>query len=205
MNVYPFLRIIVACCLFSCVTTLSAQKEQPFDPLTATIEENIQTPKVSPKKSEAVVAVMKELRKSLAAAKYNTSAVRSGEVIMVTIPCSELFAANDTKLADKAKAVLTPLEPYIQATDLYKVVIAVHTDDTGDETYADRITDQRAEAIDEFFSKANHGKDSGIIPYGLGKDEPLAPNTSLSRRQKNRRVEIYFIPTGQTIQRAKKR
>lgn len=195
-----FFGVLMAASPFS-----NAEKLADFDPLTATIEENLSWPKVSTKQHDAVVSEMKVLQKALTSAKYNATAVRSGEVIMVTIPCSRLFKPNETTLSPKAGSVLSPLVNYVRDREKYKVIIAVHTDDTGDQTYADRITDERAEAIDEYFSKLFSGNETGIIPYGLGKDEPVAPNTSISRRSSNRRVEIYFVPTEATIRQAKKR
>lgn len=44
-----------------------------------------------------------------------------------------------------------------------------------------------------------------MIPYGLGYDEPVAPNTGVANREKNRRVEIYFVPTKDFIDKARKK
>lgn len=175
-----------------------------IDPFSVNIEENIATPAVSAKESQAVINSMSQLVKTLRNAGYHVDAVRKGEVALVTIPCSDIFASNSVELKQDAGKRLLPLLPYIKRSDNFKVILAVHSDNTGDEMYAENITADRANAIDEFFFKANDSHDTGIIPYGLGADEPVAPNTGVLNRAKNRRVEIYFVPTRELIEKARK-
>ena len=46
--------------------------------------------------------------------------------------------------------------------------------------------------------------EANVIPYGIGFDEPLFDNHSIVNRSRNRRIEIYIIPTQQLIDMAKK-
>lgn len=176
-----------------------------FDPLSASIEENINTPKVETKQKSKVVASQGHLERSMRSAGYKVSRVRSGEVVLVTIPLSELFSPNSVQLSDRASVRLQPLVPYVKRTDNYKIVIAVHSDNTGDDDYADALTSDRAAAVDEYFYHMCGSDYSGIIPYGIGADEPVAPNTGAANRAANRRLEIYFIPTKNLIEKAQKR
>ena len=123
---------------------------------------------------------------------------------MVTVEASKLFRANSTVLREGAAAVLQPLVPYLKRTDNYKIVLAVHSDDTGDAEYSDRLTADRASAIDSFVASKTGGGESNIIPYGLGSDEPVASNAGIRNRAANRRVEFYFIPTEEFISKVKK-
>ena len=68
--------------------------------------------------------------------------------------------------------------------------MAVHSDNTGDDIYAERITTERANAVDEYFAPS-FGGESPIIPYGLGSDEPVAPNSGVANREKT--AEWRFI------------
>jgi len=172
--------------------------------MSANIEENIANPAVKPKNSPAVQTAVKHLITAFGQAGYDAKGVRNGEVAMISIPCRQLFAPNNNRLRADADKLLNPLWPYIKRTDLYKVILAVHSDDTGDELYAEQLTSERANAIDEFYYKSNENTDTGIIPYGLGSDEPVAPNTGIANREKNRRVEIYFVPTEAFIDKARK-
>lgn len=180
--------------LFTGIVT-SAQKSNDFDPMSADIESNIKHPPVPHKQSASIAKAMSAVSKALKHAGYNATAVRSGEVVLVTIPCNELFAPNSSTLLPEAPEKLRGLSPYIKETTNFKTILAVHSDDTGDELYRDRLTSERANAIDDFFYRHNGEQETGIIPYGLGADEPLKANTSIANRAANRRVEIYFVPT----------
>jgi len=200
-----FLTGTALCAAILAPCALPAQNNDDFDPLAAGIEENIRQPAVAPKHSKAVAAAMERLAVKLRHEGYNVSAVRSGEVIMVTLPCSLLFPPNSTSLSPKGESRLAPLTQFVEQNDKYKVIVAAHSDDTGDGLYADRLTADRANAVDEFFFSRNGNKDTGIIPYGLGADEPVAPNTGVRNRAANRRVELYFVPTSTFIDKTRNR
>lgn len=174
------------------------------DTYSVNIEQNLATPAVNAKHSVAVATAMGLLTRTLRQTGFETQGVRKGEVTMVTIPCRELFSPNSIEIKSKGKQLLAKLVPYIKRSDKYKVVLAVHSDDTGDAIYAERLTSDRANSIDEYFAAALGGE-SPIIPYGLGNDEPVAPNTGIANREKNRRVEIYFVPTKDFIDNARKK
>lgn len=206
MTLSVLYRPVCACLLaLGLVLSASAAAPRDFDPLAAGIEENISYPAVPQKHREKVSAAMHSLERTLRELGYKTTRVRSGEVVLVTIPCSSLFAPNSIELKTKASGVLSQLLPYIRRSDNYKVIVAVHADNTGDAEYSDRLTADRANAVDEFFFSRNGNKDTGIIPYGLGADEPVAPNTGVRNRAANRRVELYFVPTSTFIDKTRNR
>lgn len=176
-----------------------------FDPLSASIEQNIAYPAVSAKTSPKLVAAMHSEGDKLAGQHFNVTYQRNGEVMVVTIPASQLFRPNAETLSAGADATLRTLLPAVRRFEDFKVLVAVHSDDTGDDTYSDALTAARANAIDEYFF--NHLGQQGsehIIPYGLGRDEALAGNNSMAGRAKNRRVEFYFVPTREFIAHAKR-
>lgn len=201
-----FIRLTVGVALAILSAAAVAQKNTTdFDPFSASIEDNLKAPSVSSRHSAAVVAAMSQLERSLKSSGYKVTPVRSGEVLMVTIECSRLFAPNSVTLKSDASAVLSPLSKHVASSDSYKTIVAVHADNTGDEEYADSLTAARATAVDDFFYSMNGHHDTGIIPYGIGADEPVAPNTGIRNRAANRRVEIYFVPTVEFIAKAQKR
>ena len=208
MSLLKILRIslvLLTAVVFALPSQAAKKKDTgEFDPYTASIEENIKTPEVPEKLKERVTAAMTKLQRTFSNGGYKAEKVRDGEVVVVTVEASKLFGANSTELRDNAAAVIQPLIPYIKRTDNYKVVIAVHSDDTGDAQYADRLTADRASAIDNFITSRMGGGESGLIPYGLGFDEPVASNTGIRNRAANRRVEFYFIPTADFISKLKK-
>lgn len=181
-----------------------AAAKDDFDPLSADIEQNIAAPPVPHRQAEAVAAAMNALARKLKTEGYAAECVRSGEVVMITVPCSELFAPNSTTLKTDASKRLAGLLPYVKRTDNYKVLIAVHSDNTGDDMYTEQLTADRANALDQYFSAVVSNSDN-IIPYGLGADEPVAANTGVANRARNRRVEIYLVPTQLFIDKVKQR
>lgn len=204
MGRFSSLYICVLAALLPLPATALAAAD--FDPYSATIEENISTPKVKASERHKLVEAMGTLEKALRTSGYDVRRVRGGEVVLVTIPASLLFEANATTLKAQAAKRLEALVPYVKREDNYKVVVAVHTDGSGDDEYNDELSATRAEAIDAYFATRTGAKpDEGIITYGLGADEPVAPNIGVNNRSRNRRAEIYFIPTSTLIDKLQKR
>ncbi len=192
-------RCVIAALALAATAMLGA--EEPFDPFSAGIEENMATPAVPKKQAQAVAQAMSLLAGTLRQSGYTVTLVRSGQVVTVVIPAAQLFAPNQRELKPGGEALLRGLLPYVKRSDKFKTVIAVHSDNTGDATYAEELTADRANAIDDFFTMAAGSNDLVVIPYGLADDEPLKPNIGVANRAANRRVEISFIPTEEYIRR----
>lgn len=158
------------------------------------IDDNLLTPEIPKKQLEAAKETIKALATNLRNAGLTTdTSERDGLVLMVTVPVSDLFEANDTELSSKASQTLKQLQQHLRTPDKYKLLIAVHSDDTGSEEYLNELTELRAEAILQWL--ANKGiPTGGIVTYGLGYDEPLSTRPGRQQRARNRRVEFYFVP-----------
>ncbi len=175
-----------------CVTAAGQSEEQ--DVLEYSLDQNIATPEV-PKKAKAYVkTAMDQLRRYMLKSGFATEMLRDGEVVELTVPCSDLFGAGAVELKPTAGERLRPLGIVVREPKKYKVLVAVHTDDTGDEVYADSISAARANAIDDYLWQLAGTDDTNVVPYGIGKDEPRVPNTTRVNRAVNRRVEIFIIP-----------
>ena len=128
---------------------------------------------------------------------------RNKEVLLITIPASALFAPNDTVLRTSATALLAPLKRYLKEPDMYRVLMVMHTDNTGSEEYRNMLTEERSRAVHEWF--VDQGVDTTfLIPYAFGDDMPLVENNSMSNREKNRRLEVYLVPGKKMLEQAKK-
>lgn len=128
---------------------------------------------------------------------------RNKEVLLITIPARLLFAPNETLLSDKAGSMLSPLKRYLKTPDMYRVLLVMHTDNTGSEAYRDEITEERVESIFEWFE--NEGCNTNYLyPYAMGDDVPLVRNDSQKNRDANRRLEIYLMPGERMVEQAKK-
>lgn len=192
--------------ILSVVLCVVGVRGADFDPLDATIEQNIAYPPVPAKSSVAVSTAMRREGTALAAKHFNVSYKRNGEVISVVVPASQLFRPNDVNLSAGADATLRALQPMVARANDFKVIIAVHTDDTGDSVYSDSISSERVNAIESYYyERLGEAGSDHIIPYGLGRDEPLAGNNSMNGRAKNRRVEFLFVPTREFIAAVRRR
>ncbi len=167
------------------------------------VDANIASPDVPKKCIEPVTDKMADLCARLKKSGFDADAKeRNGLVVTVTIPAVDLFAPNDTLVAPRAVKPLMAIARHLKVPDYYKVLVTVHSDDTGTEEYLNQLTRSRADAIVQWFGNHEVSVD-GIVPYGMGFDEPLSVEPSRAARALNRRVEIYFIPGPQMIENVK--
>lgn len=133
----------------------------------------------------------------------SVEALRNKEVLLVTIPASKLFGPNEITLLPTAGEYLAPFRRYLKDGDMYRVVIVMHTDNTGSEAYREEITNARADSVFNWFEKS--GSDTRyLFPYALSDSMPIHSNASFDDRAANRRLEIYLIPGTKMIEQAKK-
>lgn len=187
------LIIVLSAVLISPIVAMRSYAADP-DPFELNLEENLEQPVIPSKKKDDVREIIDRLKVSLERNGFKAARYRKGEVIMITIPCERLFRPNDISLTEKGAEMLTRLKMLDGMKDKFKLLIAVHTDDTGEAGYADSITADRANAVDDCLTERAGLRDMIIIPYGLGRDEPLVSNDSFKNRATNRRVEIYIVP-----------
>ena len=133
----------------------------------------------------------------------NVETFRNKEVLLVTIPASKLFAPNSTELRSDAAAYLTPLKRYLKDPDMYRVLIVMHTDNTGSEAYREKITEERSTAVFDWFESQNLDTEY-LFSYAYADEMPLKENNSMSNRDQNRRLEIYLVPGEKMADQAKK-
>jgi outer membrane protein OmpA-like peptidoglycan-associated protein len=128
--------------------------------------------------------------------------MRKGEVVIATIPTDKLFAPNDTVLMSSADALLKSFLPYFKVMDKFKVVLALHTDDTGSDSYLTNLAAQRIVALYDYFDTHAKNTDS-LTGYPIAANDPLKENNSRENRAENRRLEIYIVPSTVLIEEAK--
>lgn len=152
---------------------------------------------------------LKEARTRLLNGKYNPNSecsietMRNKEVIVITIPAHLLFGPNATELSGKAHEYLAPIKRYLKDGDMYRILLVMHTDNTGSEKYRDELTANRVDAVFDWFDE--QGADTTyLFPYALGDENPLVENNSMENRDKNRRLEIYLVPGEKMLEQAKK-
>lgn len=171
-------------------------------------EPNLATPKIPEKEKAAVKQYVRKVAEGLSK-DVTVDLMRDDEVFIVTIPTDELFLPNDSLLMDDASNRFDPFFKLMSDPLMYKIVLAMHTDDTGSKKYCDYLSTVRMNSIyDMFMEKIENGElseDLVIIPFAMGSSLPLVPNDTRKNRSENRRLEIYFIPGPKMIELAHKK
>jgi outer membrane protein OmpA-like peptidoglycan-associated protein len=113
----------------------------------------------------------------------------------LTLVLPENFWAN-TRASDLSASALAKIEPLaalLANNPDYQIVIESYTDNRGDGTVLQQLTQDRARILAERFVSA--GIDSTRIQAnGMGTANPVAPNTTPNNRLRNRRTEITLVP-----------
>lgn len=135
----------------------------------------------------------------------NVENIRNKEVLLITIPASDLFGPNSTTLLEDADKYLEPIKRYLKQPDVWRVMLLMHTDNTGSPGYRKKITEDRALAVTEWFENQPGLDTSYLFPYAMSDDQPLngCPNNNMDNRAKNRRLEIYLVPGEKMVEQAK--
>ncbi|MCM1293257.1 MAG: OmpA family protein [Bacteroides sp.] len=168
-------------------------------------EQNLVTPEVPKNAQKTVSNYIEKIAKGLKH-RYTIDVTRNDEVFVIVIPTDDLFLPNDTLFAPGAEKIIDPILSLMKDPWMYKVVVAVHTDDTGSEAYRENLSTARIYTVYDWLMDAmDAGKlseDVVIIPYARGSLDPLVPNDTRKHRRENRRLEFYFIPGPKMIEKA---
>ncbi|MBN1610547.1 MAG: OmpA family protein [Polyangiaceae bacterium] len=108
------------------------------------------------------------------------------------------FAKNsDRILENESSSILQAVADVLEKhTDISRIRVEGHTDNTGGRAYNKRLSQKRAAAVVRWLTA--HGIDPGRLePAGFGQDRPKADNKTAEGRQQNRRVEFHIVAQGE--------
>ncbi len=105
-----------------------------------------------------------------------------------------LFNTSEAILKPAAKKELDQIALELEAHPGFDIVIDGHTDSTGKKTVNEKLSKDRALAVKTYLSGKLKNNKTLITCNGYADQFPVADNKSPEGREKNRRVEIYFIP-----------
>lgn len=209
-NILRLMRVAVcAVALTGVAADAYAQKkdgtqEQLVDLSELTIDETLMLPDVPEKQAPYIKSYMHREAQALQKMGYKVETMRQGEVVIATIPADELFAPNDTTLLPGAAELLKPFLPYFRTHGKFKVVLAMHSDDTGSGDYLYGLTEKRIVSLYDYFDR--HAAQTDMLQgYPMADSDPLrnTPNTTAAGRKANRRLEIFIVPGPMLIMDAK--
>jgi outer membrane protein OmpA-like peptidoglycan-associated protein len=109
------------------------------------------------------------------------------------LPERLLFDFNNAQLKQSHEAELVRLANQLNKYDLNKLKIVGHTDDVGDATYNQKLSEERVQSVANLFLTRGFKKEN-IYVIGRGSTQPYVPNTTNENRAINRRVAIVVIP-----------
>jgi outer membrane protein OmpA-like peptidoglycan-associated protein len=124
-------------------------------------------------------------------------AVRDGNRGMTLVLAEAIWASpRSANLVAAAAAKLDQIGALLANNPNYQISIESFTDNRGDEAALQQLTQDRARVLSERLAAA--GVDvTRIQASGLGGANPVAPNTTVASRAKNRRTEITLGTLGQ--------
>ena len=103
------------------------------------------------------------------------------------------FVTNSANILPDSQALLQEIASVLsQHSEIRRLEIQGHTDDTGGAAYNKRLSQDRAEAVRS--ALVGLGVEAGrLSAVGYGADKPLVPNSGDANRARNRRVQLVIL------------
>ena len=120
------------------------------------------------------------------------AAIGSGK--QITLNSSVLFDFDKFSVLIDAKQELDKVIDQIKLQKPSQIIIEGHTDNIGDESYNQQLSEKRAKAVKEYILQKILPAKIQIRSIGYGSSLPIASNDTKEGQDKNRRVNIIFIP-----------
>lgn len=118
----------------------------------------------------------------------------------VRLDSLSLFNTGEYRLKTSSTKVLVDALMNIKAKPGWLIVVAGHTDITGDAKANQVLSLKRAEAVRDWMLQTSDVSPTCFAVQGFGATRPVAPNDSEQGRAANRRVEISLIPQANACQ-----
>ena len=203
MRRVSFIFLISMAAVLMCFPFQAQARDDSEDIYEMSLDDNLMTPEIkNDKQAEKIQDYQYDMAVAFKKSNYDVEIMRDDEVIVVTIPASQLFEPNDTVLTQVGETLLKPFLRMIKNPGFYKLLLVMHSDNTGSSAYTLNLTRQRVNAVFDWFDE--NGSVDYVVPYALGDTDPIVDNNSVENRKRNRRLEIYLVPEKTMIQQAKK-
>ncbi|MCO6495509.1 MAG: OmpA family protein [Bacteroidetes bacterium] len=114
----------------------------------------------------------------------------------VTIRLNNIFFETDkSELLPASFTELDKLLGLLNKNSNIKIEISGHTDDVGSESYNQKLSERRANAVRDYLISKGI-KAERIVAKGYGEAKPVVENNSTENRALNRRVEFTILEIG---------
>ena len=115
--------------------------------------------------------------------------------VIINMP-DVLFDTGKYSLKPGTRERLSKVAGILTAYPDLHVTVEGHTDNTGSAEFNERLSQQRAQAVQDFLLQQGV-KPGNTEAQGFGEDQPVATNNTAAGRQLNRRVDL--VVTGEAI------
>jgi OOP family OmpA-OmpF porin len=112
----------------------------------------------------------------------------------VTFAADAFFDFDKSVLKPEGRAKLDDLVSKMSGLNLEVIIAVGHTDSVGTDSYNQRLSVRRAEAVKSYLVGKGVEKNR-VYTEGKGEKQPVADNKTAEGRAKNRRVEIEVVGT----------
>lgn len=121
---------------------------------------------------------------------------RPGPAVRKTVRLDSLslFAPGSAQLKPESDKVLINALVDIKAQPGWLIVIAGHTDGTGEPSLNQQLSRARAEAVRDWMRRMGDLPESCFAVQGFGAEQPISSNDTPEGRAANRRVDIRLVP-----------
>ena len=112
----------------------------------------------------------------------------------VTFAADAFFDFDKSVLKPEGRAKLDDLVSKMSGLNLEVIIAVGHTDSVGSDTYNQKLSIRRSEAVKSYLVSKGVEKNR-VYTEGKGEKQPVADNKTAEGRAKNRRVEIEVVGT----------
>lgn len=154
--------------------------------------ENTKQAELDAKDKEAKAAAIRAAEPGLInSLKVFGTVAKTDRGIVLTLPENLWVNTRSTIFVPQADGKLTSLGELLVNNPDYRIAIESHTDNTGAPDQIQSLTDRRSYMIGEKFTSVGV-PDGRIAAKGLGASVPVAPNTTVANKAKNRRIQVIL-------------
>jgi outer membrane protein OmpA-like peptidoglycan-associated protein len=114
------------------------------------------------------------------------------------------FATNMFNITSSSEVMLTKLANILKEYPDTNVLVVGHTDSSGPADYNMTLSEKRAYAVTNYFVQSKGLSSSRFTTTWFGEDQPIADNSTVEGRAKNRRVNVAIVPNEKMKEDAKK-
>jgi outer membrane protein OmpA-like peptidoglycan-associated protein len=129
---------------------------------------------------------------SSATVSYDRSVLTALDTVGTTVFLPIEFDFDQATIRPESIPLLERIADAMKAHPSLVIEVRGHTDDRGSDSYNQRLSQRRAEAVVETLASMGV-EQSRLRAVGFGKSRPLVPNTSEENRARNRRTEFVVI------------